>query len=127
MALAVRETARFGAEFLDELRSLFRDDFDGVGGEQLVIAERGGDGAAMFVVFEARFDVVAAVASRLEAVNPHHLVLGQTRSLSDLGIDLFERDVALRRPRHEIELLLRGGDKISDDRDRNAVPRRLRL
>src|ERR1700733_11895364 len=69
LPLAVREPARFSMEFLDELRSLFGDDLDRVGGEQLVIAERGGDRAAMFIVFEARFDVVAAVASRFEAVN----------------------------------------------------------
>ena len=70
----------------------------------------------MFVVFEAGLDVVAAVSGRLETVNAHHLVPGQPGGLRDSGIGLLEFVVALRQPRHELEFLLRGGEKIGDDR-----------
>ena len=93
----------------------------------MIIAERGGDGAAVLIVFESRLDVVIAVSGRLETVNSHDLVFGQSGRSGSFGIGAFELTVILRQSRAELELLLRGGKKIGDDRHIDRMRRRLRL
>src|SRR4029077_21200408 len=73
LALGDRSYGEFALELFDELVALFRQDFHRIGRQQLVVAERGGDGPTMLVVFEPGLDVVTAVSGRLEAVNPDDL------------------------------------------------------
>src|SRR5208282_5769524 len=69
---------------------------DAVGSEQMVVTERRRNPArAELIVFKPGLDVVAAVPGGLEAVNPYHLIFGQTRRGHHLRVSAFEFDVAL--------------------------------
>jgi hypothetical protein len=59
------------------MMTAFGDDLDRIGRQQLVVAERGGDGARRLVVFEPGLHVVTAVAAGLEAVDADDLFFVQ--------------------------------------------------
>src|SRR4029077_11224528 len=105
LMLGARGQGGFALDLPDELVALFREDFYRIGRQQLIVAERGGDGATMFVVFEPGLDVVTAVSGGLEAVDPDDLVARQTRGKRDLGIAALELGLALRKPWDEFEFL----------------------
>ena len=106
----------FAVEFSDEFGALLRQDFHRIGRQQLVVAERGGDGATVLVIFEPGFDVVTAVSGRFKAVNPHDLVPRQAGGKRRYGVSALKLGLALRKARDEFELLARRCDKIGDHR-----------
>jgi hypothetical protein len=98
-----------------------------VGRQQLIVAERGANGACVFVVFKPGFNVVGAVSGCLEAVDAHHLVPGQPGSERHPGIGAFELVFGLRQQRDELEFVLGRRQKNGDDRHVDRMRRRFRL
>ena len=98
-----------------------------IGRQQLIVAERGGDGAGVRIIFAAGLDVVAAVAGRFEAVNAHDLISGQPGGQRHASVSAFELIVALRPLRREFEFAFRRGKKVGDHRYIDPLRRRFRL
>ena len=113
-------------QFLDEFVALFGQQFDAVGGEQLVVADRGRDRAgARPRGAQARLHVVIAVAAGLERIDPHRLLARQAGGQRVAGIGALEVDFGGRPLRHELEMLGGGFQEIGDHRQRLALARRL--
>ena len=113
-------------QLLDEFVALFGQQFDAVGGEQLVVADRGRDRAgARPRGAQARLHVVIAGAAGLERIDPHRLLARQARGQRVAGIGALELDFGGRPLRRELELLGGGFQEIGDHRNRLALARRL--
>ena len=126
--LARRARERRGPcrQLLDEFVALFGQQFDAVGGEQLVVADRGRDRAgARARGAQARLHVVIAGAAGLERIDPHRLFARQSRGQRVAGIGALELDLRRRPLRHELEIVRGSFQEIGDHRNRLALARRL--
>ena len=103
-------------QIAEEMGTVFGNDLDGIGRQQLIVAKRCGNGAGVRIIFAAGLDVVAAVAGRLEAVNTHDLISGQPGGQGHTGVSALELIVALRPLRREFEFAFRRGKKVGDHR-----------
>ena len=104
--------------------ALLGEQFDAVGGEQLVVADRGRDRArARPRGAQSRLHVVIAVAAGLERIDPHRLLARQPRRRGDAGIGALELDLAGGPLRRELEMLRRGLQEIGDHRNGFALAR----
>jgi hypothetical protein len=83
---AVRQLHGARRQAFDELIAAFGDDLDGVGRQQLIVAQRRRDRARPLIVFKPRLHVVIAVAADLEAVDAHDLFFGQSGRRGDPGV-----------------------------------------
>src|SRR6516162_10674906 len=110
--LLICKNSGFGIKLPDELVAVLGQDFYRIGRQQLVVAERGGDGATVLVVFETGLDVVISVSSCLETVNPNDLITRQAGGERNFGIGMLEFALALRKSRREFEFLARRGNKV---------------
>ena len=81
IALARRpdEPRRLRRRALDEFMALLGEQLDAVGGQQLVVADRGRD-RALAAMRKARLHVMIAVAAGLERIDPHRLLARQPGS-----------------------------------------------
>jgi len=84
--------------------ALFSHQLDAVGGEELIIAHRGGD-RALAAVLDAGLHVVAAGAAGFERIDPHRLLAGQPGGERVAGVGALELDFAGRTLRRELEFL----------------------
>ena len=107
----------------DELISLLRQELDAVGGQQLVVAERGGNRLRpRSRVFQSRLHIVLAVAAGFERVDPNSLFPGNASSGSNPGVSAFILDLALRLLRNKSEFSRRRLQQVGDDG--HVFPRR---
>ena len=102
-----------------QIVALFRHQLDAVGGEQLIVAERGRDRVrARTRTLKSGLHVVGAVAARrLGSVDPDRQFPGQAGRRGDFRISALVFDLALRPLRHELVLHECSAQKIGDDRD----------
>jgi hypothetical protein len=107
-----------------EFGALLGDQLDGVGGQQLIIADRGGNGARA-AMLDTRLHIVIAGAAGLERIDPHRLLAGETGRRGDAGIGALELDFAGRPLRRELEMLQGGLHQIGDDRNGLVQARRM--
>ena len=122
-----RQSRVSGLQITKEMAAVFRNDLNGIGRQQLIVAERGGDGASMRIIFAAGLDVVVAVAGCFEAVNAHDLISGQPGRQRHAGVSALELVVALRPLRRELEFAFRRGKKVGDHRHIDPLRRRFGL
>ena len=111
-----RRLGGFGLQSLDKSTAGFRHQLNGIGREQLIVAKRRRYGARIGVDFKAGLDIVSAVARSLKSVDAHGLVFAQAGRRGHFRIGPLEFEFIRRPLRHEVELLLGGGEKIGDDR-----------
>ena len=124
---AVRQLHGARRQAFDELIAAFGDDLDGVGRQQLIVAQRRRDRARPLIVFKPRLHVVIAVAAGLEAVDTHDLLFGQPGRQGDAGVSAFEFALALRLKWSKLELALGGCEKVGHHRHVRRGRRRLFL
>ena len=97
LARRAGQSRRLFRQRADEFAALLGEQFDAVGGEQLVVADRGGDRArARPRCAQSRLHVVIAVAAGLERIDPHRLLARQPGCRRDAGIGALELDFAGR-------------------------------
>src|ERR1700722_4264279 len=107
------------------MRAALGDDLNRIRRQQLIVTERCGDRAPGLVAFGAGLHVVAAVATRLKAVDADDLLLPESGRERNLRVGALEFAFALRLARDEFEFLLGGGEKVGHPRDIGSAGSRL--
>src|SRR3954462_4032074 len=111
------QSRRLCLQDIDELIPFLRQEFDAVGGEQLVVAKRGGNCLrAGPRGFQPRLHVVFAVAAGLERIDANGLLLRDAGGRGDPGIGAFVLDLALRLLRSKPEFPRRCFQQVGDHR-----------
>src|SRR6185437_11990537 len=98
----------------NDFAALFGDQFNAVGGEKLVVADRGGNGARA-AMLDAGLHVIISGAACLERIDPHRLLARQSGGRRDASISALELEFAGRTLWRELELLLGGLQQVGDD------------
>ncbi|MBA7475914.1 hypothetical protein ES707_11289 [subsurface metagenome] len=119
LARCARQRRGLVAQRLQQRVALLGHQFDAVGREQLVVADRRRDRPRARAAI-ARLHVVVAVAAGLEGIDPHRLLLGQAGRGGDARIGAFEIDLVGGPLRRELEVVRRGLNQIRHHRDRLA-------